>query len=311
MFAIWEALHEDATKKETYVTQKPAGWSDITTRGTTRFSQGDPQDADTKLYPFRPDSKNWWTSNLVKRTDTFGYSYPETAGYPVSGAARNDLIASLNAQYPDPSTETNKSRQGIATAGATFLPQAHVLRVTQDENIPATATKALQLESEMPDAQTLLEKSLEPSKPLLKDLAPAGKYLEWLVNIKAEKHALGGKYSVHIFLGPVEDDNISLWPISPNHVGTFFPFGQTPETQCHKCRDNQRDRMQITDQIPLTSALMERYLAQIIPDIAPNTVIPYLTENLHWRVEVVSLRQRTHDEPDITMLTQRTRMVMS
>lgn len=60
---------------------------------------------------------------------------------------------------------------------------------------------------------------------------PADKYLEWLVNLKAQKHVLGGDFTVHIFLGPVEEDNILLYPTSPNHVGTFSTFGQKEFTQ--------------------------------------------------------------------------------
>ena len=41
-------------------------------------------------------------------------------------------------------------------------------------------------------------------------------------------------------------------------------------------------------QIPLTIALIERYLAGIIDDLSEQSVVPYLTENLHWRVTQVN-----------------------
>ena len=157
-----------------------------------------------------------------------------------------------------------------------------------DSKATANAAKTVQLGSETPKAQSLLQTSLEPSKPMLKDLAPKNKYLEWLINLKAEKHTLNGDFTVHAFLGPVPEDQVSLWPLSAYHVGTFAPLGQAHDTGCIKCRKGQRDHLQVTGQIPLTIALIERYLAQLIPDLSVDTVVPYLTENLHWRVESVS-----------------------
>lgn len=57
------------------------------------------------------------------------------------------------------------------------------------------------------------------------DLAPDNRYLEWMTNIKAQKHTLDGAYSVHVFLGPVDEENVALWPAAPTHVGTFAPLG--------------------------------------------------------------------------------------
>lgn len=55
--------------------------------------------------------------------------------------------------------------------------------------------------------------------------------------------------------------------------------------------------MEVTGQIPLTLALTERYLAQMIPDLRAETVVPYMTKNLHWRVEAVSNPTLTDWEP--------------
>ena len=75
-----------------------------------------------------------------------------------------------------------------------------------------------------------------------------------------------------------------LWPISPHHVGTFVPLGQRQGTGCQKCQGDQRDHVEITGQIPLTLALVECYLAGILPDLNEDRVIKYLTKNLHWNI---------------------------
>ena len=146
------------------------------------------------------------------------------------------------------------------------------------------------LVSKMPETQTLLEESLGPSEPFIRDLAPDNKYLEWLVNLKAERHALNGAFIVHVFLGPAQEEQAYLWPVSPNQVGTFAVLGQPQDISCVKCLQDQHDHMQVTGQIPLTLALVERYFAEILPDLTEDTVVLYLTQNLHWRVAAVSHR---------------------
>jgi len=145
------------------------------------------------------------------------------------------------------------------------------------------------LTEQLPKLETLLDQSIGSDKPYIKDLAKDNKYLEWLVNIKSQRHALDGQYSVHVFLNAVEEGDVSLWPVSPHHVGTFTPFGQASGTGCENCKNQQAEHLEITGQIPLTVALIERYLAGIVQDISAETVVPYLTEHLHWRVESVSV----------------------
>lgn len=182
-----------------------------------------------------------------------------------------------------------QSKANNLKAGDFLLPQAEILSQIADTKVTANHVEALQLMSALPQQEVLLQQSLEPEKPFLRDLAPNNEYLEWLVNIKAQRHALGGKFSVHVFLNAVEEDNVALWHMSPHHVGSFVPFGQSDDTSCGNCQEQQDARLEITSQIPLTIALVERYLAQIIPDLREETVVPYLTKNLHWRVESVSI----------------------
>lgn len=248
------------------------------------------ESAKTPLWPFR-NAQGWYDSNNVKRTEDFGYTYPETAGLssPPSAQQLRRLVSTINDIYPSPPIIVSRSLRRQESAGEELLPKAALLRRIADEKVTASHAKAMTLVQQLPEQQTLLKRSLEPEKPLLRNLAPDNAYLEWLVNIKAEKHALGGNYSVNVFLGPVQEDQIVLWPLSPHYVGTFSPFGQDADTQCPKCKEDQAERVQITGQIPLTLALMERYLAEILPDIRPETVVPYLQKNLHWRVVLVSI----------------------
>ena len=280
LYAIWQALHEDDYKEETSVTTQSAGQDSFT------GLKGDKEGIDTPLYPFRDTESSWYTSRTVKRTEPFGYAYPETAGlnYPTSDSAKANLIKVIQNIYPDLSDRIRESKNEKPEAGMDLLPQAEILKEIAVKKLPATTHEMRNLVSKLPDTQTLLQNSLGDSKPYIRDLAPDNKYLEWLINISAPKHALDGTFTVHTFLGPVEEEQVYLWPASPHHVGTFAPLGQTGNTGCDKCQQDQRDDVHVTGQIPLTLALVERYLNGEPKSLSKEHVVPYLQEHLHWRV---------------------------
>lgn len=235
---------------------------------------------------------------MVKRTEPFGYTYPETAGlkYPTTPADRTALMKVIGKIYEPLPKLIRQSKEHKRNAGEDLLPRAQVAKEIAKKDVPATVAQLESLIEHLPDIESLLETSLEPGKPVLRDLAPENKYLEWITNIKAEKHALDGSYSVHVFLGDPDETNVALWAASPSHVGTFAPLGQLSTTGCGKCQEDQRDHTEVTSQIPLTIALVERYLAGLIPDLSEKNVVPYLTEHLHWRVSKVGAPHVLHPE---------------
>ncbi|KAL8790996.1 MAG: hypothetical protein Q9195_006070 [Heterodermia aff. obscurata] len=280
LFDIWQALHEDDLKDYTFVLEHGAGWGDFV------VAPKDPENKHSPLYPFRPEVDKWYSSDDVKKTEKFGYTYPETAGlsYPTTDHQKSVLYEKISQTYESPPKLIQDSKQGIETAGQNLLAQAQLLRDLEAQKVPATVKEQDSLVSQLPDQETLVKRSLGPTKPYLRDLAPDNKFLEWIINVKAAKHVLDGNYTVHFFLGPQDEQRVALWPATPTHVGTFAPLGQRSTTNCKKCRAAQADATQVTGQVPLTLALMERYIAGIVDDLTPAKVVPYLTKNLHWRV---------------------------
>lgn len=228
----------------------------------------------------------------MRRTELFGYAYPETLGlsYPLSKGARDALTKTVKETYPSAAEAIAKSKREDPTAGAGLLPQAAILKQIHTQHLKATTDELQKLASKLPEEDKLIEQFSGPTQPYLHKFAPDNTFLEWIVNIKAQRHALDGQYSVHVFLDAVEDTNVALWPLSPHHVGTFAPLGQASGTGCTKCQVDQADNREVTGQIPLTLALMERYLAGLVDDLSVEKVAPYLTKNLHWRVVKVSYR---------------------
>jgi len=122
------------------------------------------------------------------------------------------------------------------------------------------------------------------NKPTPNPLAPNNKYLEWLTNIRAQKHSLGGTFHVSIFLGPIATPDPAGWSTAPNLIGTFTVLGDSPDTGCAKCQRDREAHLSVTGQIPLTMALAERVTSGELAGLGVESVVPYLRENLHWRV---------------------------
>jgi tyrosinase len=118
------------------------------------------------------------------------------------------LTEIINEHYSNLPHFISLSKRRAETAGASLLPQAALLKKLDETQVTANVTEMRRIDAELPEPQVLLQQSLEPGKPFLRDLAPNNKYLEWLVDIKAEKHALDGGVQVHVFLGPVQEDDV-------------------------------------------------------------------------------------------------------
>jgi tyrosinase len=253
----------------------------------------DEQNVRTPLYPFKCDTTTWYDSNITRQTQPFGYQYPETEGftYPISEPAREKLQETLTEMYPTPARLLVMSRKGLASAEATLLPKAALVHDALLSHRQQATAFVHDDDDEIFPADFIT--SPLPPRRALKDLISptTNTYPEYLINLRAEKHALGGSYSVCVFLGPPPDASPpSTWHLSPLFVGSFYPFGQEAATTgCGKCRAAQRTRVEVTGQIPLTMALMERFLVGDIEGLGRGAVVEYLKRNLHWRVRKVCL----------------------
>lgn len=281
LFAIWQAVHGDPADPLTYVTTKPAGWGNFTTK------ENDPETIDTPLAPFAKSSigtnQQFWTSAGVRYTEEFGYVYPETQKnkFPTP----KDVINEVDRLYGKTGTFANIMRSSsvdLDNASRELQQRAkNHIRAEHGQLAPAAAP-----------AQAPLGNTngvhLPNERELKKLVGPENKYLEWLVNIKAEKSELNGNYLVHVFLGDVDDSTPLLYPMQHSHVSVFATFGQNSETACRRCQEGRASGQQISGQIPITLALVERYLAGMVDSLTPEDVIPYLQKNLHWRVALAS-----------------------
>ncbi|KAF4773968.1 hypothetical protein HER10_EVM0007266 [Colletotrichum scovillei] len=255
IFAIWQACNPGK-----YVTpQKSTG-------NTVFRARGVKEDKDTSLPPFAHSLKEdgsqvLWTSVAVEKTKDFGYVYPETQS---KFKTRNDVLNEVDRLY--------KKRASFANILRTQPLEAQTLRVLQDRakaHLEVSGTESVEL----------------PAGRDLRNLAVGNKYLEWLVNIKANKHELDGNYIVNIFIGdPSASTDPLLYMKDHAHVGSFATFGRDEHSSCENCKKGRDEDQRITGQIPLTIALVERYLAGQIESLAPEHVVAYLNDNIRWKV---------------------------
>lgn len=288
--SIWEGLHADVSKQEAWVTTKTSSF------GSWVTAAGTDEGLNTPLAPFYKDATSFYTSDDIRDTVKFGYAYPETQSWKFTSKDeyRRDIERQLDAIYPAASLGTMimDSKRGVDQHEAMLRQRAkRFARIVAVEQ-PSTAVTALSLAQAMtphsvalPLTPIAVPNVSVPDGKSLAALAEDGTYLEWLVNIKAAKHTLGGSYLVHVFLGRVpEQESTTLYCVSPYHIGTFSPLGQEGDTGCGKCKDAQAAGMAVTGQIPLTIALAERYFAGELGSLSENDVVPYLQMHLHWEV---------------------------
>ncbi|CAD6578783.1 MAG: hypothetical protein ASARMPRED_008848 [Alectoria sarmentosa] len=272
LFAIWQALHPDDSKHvERYVTTQ-------TNRGGTFITKPNGEETiKTPLAPFGASAENYWTSEEVKQTSSFGYVYPETQkwNFKTDKEYRAAIVKALRALNPSISL-------ALILAG--------------DAQSQKTAVSKIEKASTF--WQDYTKKHGMPAYRDINTLAPNKKYLEWITNIKAQKHAVGGAFNVHIFLGDFTSSNSKRWPFDANHVGTFTVLGDSDDTGCEKCQTDQAANLQVTGQVPLTIALLERFLAGIVPSLSEDAIVPYLKEKLHWRVTLGDGSERPRGDVD-------------
>ncbi|OLN86707.1 Tyrosinase 5 [Colletotrichum chlorophyti] len=296
LFAIWQACHDNPNDPSTYVTNQRADES----WGNFIVKAGDPETINTPLAPFAQSGTKerqvFWTSEGVRYTTEFGYVYPETQSWKFPN--KEAVFGELNRLYGRTSSFANLLRidaQDLRVASDELQTRARAHITAESPSVAAAAFSVAAEQAEqkpLAAANDTAEITLPEDRDVKKLLGENNKYLEWLVNIKAEKAELGGNYVVHVFLGDPDDSAPILYVTNHSHIGAFATFGQDEQTACKNCQEGRASGQRITGQIPLTLALVERYLAGLVGSLAPEDVIPYLQKNLHWRVTLPSGEQQ-------------------
>ena len=106
---------------------------------------------------------------------------------------------------------------------------------------------------------------------------------DYTIRIRFKKYELGESFAVLIFLGEVPNDP-EQWRRCHAFVGTHYAFVNSAANQCGNCR-NQAD-VYSEGFVHLSSTIAKR---SGLSSYEPEEVLPYLKENLHWRIQAVRM----------------------
>jgi len=271
MLSLWAAINPGV-----WVSKGPAEGGTFTITGNASV------DAKTNLTPFWETQTTYWLSSQTTATGNLKYSYPEFNGLDLGNqnAVKTAIGNYINQQYGGGVSSLFQGGAPIslfaqpAAGGAQAPAQGHSgSPITEVASAVKSAASHIvpQFHSRGSNPHTAQkpEHGKEGSKVLY----------DWTVRIHFKKYELGGSFAVLIFLGQVPDDP-SQWRTAPTFVGSHHAFVNSAASQCDNCRE-QADLVN-EGFVHLNSAIAER---SGLSSLDPNVVVPYLKENLHWRVQ--------------------------
>lgn len=108
-------------------------------------------------------------------------------------------------------------------------------------------------------------------------------FWEWTAHLTFKHFELGSSFYVLFFLGAVPEDQ-NTWETAPNTIGSKFAFVNNSAAHCANCVA----RLEGLEEgcVPLDDGITKH---SGLTHLTPGDVIPYLAENLNWRVIMVSL----------------------
>jgi len=297
MLSLWSALNPGV-----WVSQ---GESED---GSFTLPPDTPVDETTPLTPFWNDQTTFWASTGTQDTAPLGYTYPDFNGLDMGNtqAVKTAIGNTVNRLYGS-SIFGSFAAAAPSTFGATaaFTTSAlaasvplvsaekpHAASVAAPPPVPAPAANP-PVAAQNPAAEKQVPVSAIAAPVVATPhpvhapashghLTPPNHGLfDWTARIEFKKYELGSSFSVLIFLGSVPEDP-EQWLVSANFVGALHAFVNSKAGHCANCR-NQGQLVQ-EGFVHLNQAIVQH---SGLNSLDPDVVEPYLTKELHWRVQKV------------------------
>ncbi|KAI9897875.1 hypothetical protein N3K66_007731 [Trichothecium roseum] len=242
LFAMWQILNPDA-----WIRPMPAGESSYTsTLGTVETSE-------TELKPFYINNNTFWTSDMARTTEIFGYTYADTDIY---GTTEDELRMYLTRKIND--WWGGSSVMGLDTESSS----SHRLY----PHIVSDVSAAYALKGFKPNMKDSLD-------VLSGTIIDKGRYTEWIANVHVNVEAMDASYAVHFFFGEAPPG--CEWATAVNEVGSVAIFAMNHGTG---------SKAKISGTLPLTTSLLKMVAAGTIPHLRPDAVEPFIHQALEFRV---------------------------
>ncbi|KOS19626.1 Tyrosinase [Escovopsis weberi] len=251
LIAMWQLLN-------------PTAWITPMAAGETSYTSlaGTIQNSSTPLTPFLASADGqFWTSDMSRSTETFGYAYAATRiPFGVSRRRhRESLIRKINRWLGGSSAMGLRSK-------ATWPSQAW--RPEGSHHIFQASDNAIGSLGFRPYIK------VDAPSPPISRIVRKGHYTEWMANVHVNMDASDDSFAVHFFIGE-PPKHARDWISAPNLAGSVGFFAMRMMTV-------QGSKM--SGAVPLTSALMKLVASRSLRNLEPDMVVPFLRKALRFRV---------------------------
>jgi len=197
------------------------------------------------LAPFHSDNQStFWTSDMARRTRTFGYTYPELIDWNTNvtdffGQVRSEVNTLYNPAINRNSTSaliSSRTADVTKEFGGVTFELAHNLGVNNLD-------------------------------------------MQWTIHVQLRRFAYVTTFIIDFFLGD-PPESTSAWATAPNLVGSHAQFITSNVSLVYS---NGLPDTMLGGQVSLTYMLAAIVARGILPDLTPQFVVPLLAQSLTWR----------------------------
>ncbi|MCJ1439065.1 hypothetical protein MMC27_008456 [Xylographa pallens] len=240
---------------------------------------------DEGLLPFRKyplvknEKERFWTSNLAKKTEDFGYTYADLHGKNQSVEQIRDAFATnygwsrrltpfQHFGKPPPEMEPldlSKAQVYQYTSSAKSANQFRHLHPRAEIQPPMQET----------DAQPMMQKILA-AKPKVS--------YEWYIDDVVERMAMNGSFTIFYIIGDVTGHSGLEWSELPGFFGVTHVFA-APKEACDHCGKQEEQAQLVTSTSAMTSLLLDYVETGKLNSMESADVEPFLVKHLKWRVQ--------------------------
>ncbi|KAF3000407.1 hypothetical protein E8E14_002195 [Neopestalotiopsis sp. 37M] len=108
---------------------------------------------------------------------------------------------------------------------------------------------------------------------------------QWYIDSVVERLALNGTFTIYYFVGGVPGNDVtpSRYCLHPTLAGVKHIFA-APVEACDNCGEHREAGQTESGTLPINPILLDHKIAGNLADLSPNSVQPFLVNNLRWRV---------------------------
>jgi tyrosinase len=218
----------------------------INTVGSYGEPRGFMATADSNLLPFHSSNgTQFWTSNTIRSTRTFGYTYPELVDWNITPEAiLSNVRASVNRFY------------GSAPINVTAPKRGPLYRRRAPSN---------DLRGEANNIGGILGSN--------------GLERQWTIIVEVQRFAYPNPFSIDFFDGPPPEDP-SDWPTASNLIGSHAQFITTNADSMHP---SGLPKVLSHGEVSMTHSLLRHAQKGALGNLEPDSVIPFMIKALSWR----------------------------